>query len=344
MKGFGFSAPAKGFRSSSLDRVFSPQQVVEAAFRHFRDVGFPFRPLPLHTCYQEVNKLSSTSNDTLLETTMGIRTADTYHPHRFQGRHHSKKWSPLMCFENDEFLVGCLEKTLELEGSIKPDFIDGLRYYRGCKSCSNFRPGFALFLYRKFCEPGATVLDTSMGFGGRLVGFLASECGTYIGVDPSTDVCRGNKRMVSDFGKTDKVELYCLPAEDVDHSVLDGRCDFAFTSPPYFRTEVYSDEDTQSCHRYKTGELWRDRFLFPLMRLHYTSLKPGSFSCMNIADVRIGTTTYPLVDWTVAAAVSAGFVHKRTKHYKLRRLLGSGGDGGSRRTEPVLVFRKEKEE
>lgn len=339
--GFGIHASAKGFMSGSPSVVFDDERVVDAAFWYFRQSGFPHRKLPLHVCLQSINRLANTANEELRMTTEGYLVADTYHPHRFGGRHNTSREPPLVMFEQDKFLIGCLRKTLKLDGSIGSSFISSLRYFGGIKACSNFRPGFALLMYRKYCPLGGVVLDTSTGYGGRLVGWFASESSRYIGIDPNTKTYKGNLRMAKDFGRPNDVELYCLPAEDVDAEVLRGRADFAFTSPPYFAAEVYSDEETQSCNRYKTSREWRDGFLLPMMKLQSVSLKPGCYSCLNVADVRVGGEVVPLVKWTTKAGQLAGLEFVENQHYQLRRFLGKGGDKeAAPRQESVLVFRK----
>lgn len=342
MTGFGIQSSAQGFRSGSPKVVFDNELVIDAAFRHFRRVGFPYRKLPLHVCLQSVNRLANTDNAELRMTTEGYLVADTYHPHRFAGRHNTKVESPVECFGDDAFLLICLKKSLSLDGFIGGDFISGLRFVNGCKACSNFRPGFALLMYRKYCPPGGVVLDTSTGYGGRLVGWFASESSRYIGIDPNTLTYEGNLRMAKDFCRSGDVELYCLPAEDVDESLLRGRVDFAFTSPPYFAAEVYSLEGTQSCNRYKTSREWRDGFLLPMMRLQKESLKPGCYSCVNVADVKVKGESIPLVKWTKRAGELVGLEFVENQHYQLRRFLGSGGDKNKEmpRQESVLVFRK----
>jgi hypothetical protein len=339
-----FVVPEPNFRSRSPEVVCSDESIVEAAFAYFRKQGFPYSCLPLHVCFQEVNKLARTGNDELLNTSVGYKVADTYHPHRFDGFHVGHH-SPTDRFQIDDWLRMCLSKSLKLDGFIAGDNIGGLRWASGCRPAFNFRPGFALFMYRKFCEPGATVLDTSTGYGGRLVGFLASSCGRYIGIDPSTKTRDGNARMARDFGRSDDVELICQPAEDVDVAEVQDRCDFAFTSPPYFCTEIYSEEKTQSCHRYDTGEGWRRGFLEPMMRLQFAALKPSKFSCVNVADAKIKSKSYPLVDWTIQAGEKAGFHYLRTKPFVLHRHLGSGGDENKHvaRSESVVVFRKDSD-
>ena len=155
----------------------------------------------------------------------------------------------------------------------------------------------------------------------------------------STETHAGNLRMAQELGFSDRIELHNLPAEDVSHDVVAGRCDFAFTSPPYFRKEHYSDDDTQSWKRYPTGEEWRDGFLTPMMALQYAALKFGCYSIVNIADVKIKSKTYPLVEWTKQAALLAGFEYIRTLEFPLTRRFGAGQvDEVS--IEPVLVFQK----
>ena len=102
-----------------------------------------------------------------------------------------------------------------------------------------------------------------------------------------------------------------------------ARCDFAFTSPPYFRKEHYSEDDTQSWVRYKTGDAWRDGFLAPMMALQHAALKPGCRSLINIADVKIGSKTYPLVEWTKQAAARVGLAYERTLEFPLARRFGA---------------------
>ena len=85
----------------------------------------------------------------------------------------------------------------------------------------SIRPGIALHYYRRYCKPGATVLDTSTGYGGRLVGFMASGlAGRYVGIDPNRETHCGNTRLAADLGFAEAVELHCVPAEDVDVGLL----------------------------------------------------------------------------------------------------------------------------
>jgi len=318
--------------------VFSDDAIIKAAFDYFRAIGFPYRKLPVHVSMQEINKLATTPTEDLLHSNLGYHVADTYHPHRFHASAEGMK-SPFDGFRNDDLLKRAMKLALDNGYALPAEAWGHLWIVSGVQCCSNFRPGFALALYREYCPEGGVVLDTSTGYGGRLIGFMASGLSRYIGIDPNKPTHDGNLRMVDELGFVDKVELYNMAAEDMPVDKLAGRCDFAFTSPPYFSKEHYSDDDNQSWVRYKTGAEWRDGFLLPMMRLQYVALKTGSTAIVNIADVTLKNKTYPLVDWAEKSATKAGFELAGRKTFDLSRRFGAGQEDGVAQ-EAVLIFRK----
>ncbi len=321
---------------STEEPPYLSEQVIDAAFKHFRANGFPYRKLSVHACMQEINRLAVSPPETWQDTDLAYQVADTYHPHRFHG-HAEHMQSPVVSFQDDKLLLRALRLEMEYGGGIG-GLLPKLAIVSGTQACSNFRPGFAMYMYRRFCKKGDIVLDTSTGYGGRLVGFIASGiAGKYIGIDPSTKTHDGNTRMAADLGFADNVELHCMPAEDVPP--FPGACSFAFTSPPYFSKEFYSDESNQSSARYRSGAEWREGFLIPMLRLQYELLKPGSHAVVNIANVKLKGREYPLVQWMVGAAKDIGFKHVATEQYHLSRRMGAG-QSGMVAFEPVLIFQK----
>lgn len=318
--------------------VYDLDTVVATAFEHYRKTGLPLRSLTVHESMQEINALAALEGTKLIESTLGYGVADTYHPHRFDAKVEGR---PTIrdVFEQDRYLDYGLRLLVAQGKRINDQTVLSIfPYVRGAQVASNFRPGYALSMLRRFAFDGATVLDTSTGYGGRLVAFLASTCGKYIGIDPNTMTTFGNQQMAGDLGASDRVELIQQPAEDV---TLPAECaDFCFTSPPYFAKERYSDEPTQSCNRYRDGSDWRKGFLVPMIELQYKALRRDRFCVINIADVKIQTITYPLVQWTLDAAQSVGFRLVRTEQFPLGgRVPGQGEKRDA--AEPVLVFRKE---
>jgi DUF3102 family protein len=317
--------------------VFANDRILDAAFAHFRQTGFPYRRVPVHVAMQRLNQLASTDSRALLSSTIGYDVADSYHPHRLRATGGEGKLSPVEAFERDKSLRRALHQELEQGHQIPAGYFGGLLIVSATQPCSNFRPGVALHYYRRYCKAGATVLDTSSGYGGRLVGFLASGvAGRYIGIDPNRQTHEGNRRLAADLGFAKAVELHCLPAEDVRVEVMRGRCDFALTSPPYFTKEHYSDEPTQSWKRYPTPESWREGFLRPMLRLQFAALKRGAVSVVNVDDVTIKNTVHAVAEWTKALASDVGFELIAVEEMKFPITYRSTDT-----SEPIFIFKKQ---
>ncbi len=229
--------------------------------------------------------------------------------------------------------------TYKYNNSITTQSLSKINITNGTQACSNFRPGFACYIYKTHCKPNDIVLDTSTGYGGRLIGFIASNIGSkYIGVDPSTKTHFANLKMAEDLKFIDKIKLFNSPVEDLDKNLLYEKCNFAFTSPPYFCKEFYADENNQSHNRYKTYEEWIKGFLKPMIEFQYNSLKYDSLNIINIADVKIRNKTYLLKDSTIEIAEKIGFKLIEIKDFALQNRMGVKTESVS--SEPVLIFKK----
>lgn len=326
--------------------VYDNDAIIDAAFEHYRQAGFPYPAMPRHQAMHEINALAALDTGKLEASTLAYRAADPYQLHRFTTRvrfaNGGYAVTPLQAYERDDKLRRALMLAVD-GGKVTDTALLGVLGYVSATQCAaQFRPAFALLMYRRYAPSGGTVLDTSTGFGGRLLGFFASDLGTYIGIDPNTVTSAGNKALAADLCPPSKlVELHELPAEDVPHESVAGRADFAFTSPPYFSKEIYSDEPTQSCVRYATGDDWRAGFLRPMLALQLAALKPGAYSAINIADVTIANVEYPLTEWTIDDAQRIGFEYLRTEQFPISRVPGRGEKADS--FEPVVILRKPEE-
>jgi hypothetical protein len=156
---------------------------------------------------------------------------------------------------------------------------------------SQFKPVIAKAFYEKF--QSKNVLDFSAGWGDRLCGFYASDCTEhYVGIDPNLDCHPNYKKQIEFYEKRrtfleepKKVTLIAQPAEDVDYSEYENYFDTIFTSPPYFNTEKYSEQETQSYLRYKQIDDWNVNFLHKALGKMIPTLKKDGILAINIADV-----------------------------------------------------------
>lgn len=323
--------------------LYDKDTVAGHAFSFFRARGFPYKELPLHTQMLELNRLAMCDQEKALRTHLGYSVADTYHRHRFEC-HAVDKRSPVDSFHDDAQLRRAIGLVLDNGGMIGDGMFSTLTLVAGTQACSNFRPGMAMHFYRRFGEPNGTVLDPCTGYGGRLIGWIASRLGgKYIGVDPSTQTHEANTRMAALLAPPDSVQLINLPFEDVDLDVLGltGQVDLVFTSPPYFNKERYADEETQSFKRYLTFDGWREGFLTALLSGAFAALKPGKYCGINIADIKVRNRVFPLEEATREVAAKVGFDLIETIELVFSHHFGQGlDDVDEPKTEPLFIFRK----
>lgn len=157
--------------------------------------------------------------------------------------------------------------------------------------CSQFKPNIAKMFYELF--DAKVILDFSAGWGDRLAGFYGASCTeTYIGIDPRhsnhpiyKDQVSFYDKNIGWFEKKKSVYLYESPAEDWDNGEWLNKVDLIFTSPPYFNTERYSNDDTQSWVRYKTIDTWNVNFLHKALDNVWMTLKSGGRLIVNISDI-----------------------------------------------------------
>ena len=132
-----------------------------------------------------------------------------------------------------------------------------------------------------------------------------------------------------DLGK--QVNIYKLGSED--YKPLKGSLDLCFTSPPYFDTEKYSEENTQSYKKFPTKDGWVNGFLKQTLQNCYDGLKENKYMLINIAN----TPKHKFIeDETIRISKQLGFVQEDTLQLTLSSVNGAGY-----KYEPIFVFRKE---
>ena len=273
---------------------------------------------------------------------LGLSLCWSYFRHAFEVRC-NKLLSPYDCFNNKTIFKNAIRKRLsgvffekksvaELSNqsdASKQIIHTMLRRVTGAQMVSNFRPVTASMIYKIFCDEGNVVWDMSSGWGGRLLGSIKSKV-NYIGTDPSAKTIQGNKQLAKEFGnKRNTYELHQCGSEEFtpDHNSLD----FAFTSPPYFDTEKYSNEKSQSYIKFDSINKWKTKFLKKTIQNAYYGLKLNKFCVLNVADVKNYTT---FERDTVSIAESVGF--KKVDRFDYQ--LSSQQDAF--KTEPFFIFKK----
>ena len=321
---------------------------IEVVFDYYRRHGFPHYTIREEEKHDHMRKLQRFDVDTILDedkivqTMHCLRLAWTYFPHFWEVKCGGAKMSPMDIYNDDEKFKKTIRKCWKWnmthfkgeENMEKNTFKENrlrqsIKIYTGTQSVSNFRPTAAKLIYEKF--GGDTIWDMSCGWGGRLIGFLASSRKRYIGTEPSSLTFEGLEKIKKDFFYLKKsVELHKLGSEEFipDRNSLD----LCFTSPPYFDTEKYSDEDTQSYIKFPTKEEWVNGFLRKTIENCYRGLKDGKYMLINIAN----TPKYKFIEEeTQRIAKELGFVQNDTLQLTLSSVMGAGY-----KYEPIFVFKK----
>ena len=141
-------------------------------------------------------------------------------------------------------------------------------------SVNIFRPLIAMDIYCRY-KP-KSVLDMTMGWGGRLVGACALNIPKYTGID-------FNKKLETPYHKlsqflhehsTTTIDLYFQDAVKFDYSRI--KYDLVLTSPPYYNIETYSGQVI------KSKDDWDRDFYIPLIEKSWKGLQKNGHYCLNI--------------------------------------------------------------
>lgn len=319
------------------------QAQIDELFNYYRDYGFPNYNRQDYKKEHELDKICAFDERSiehgvkLTQTMHGCGFLWTYFPHWIDVECNNGP-SLAKCWANDDMLLTLIKKTYHWQEKHGHGFFtvnrlrQNAKVYCSRQAVSNFRPTVAKFIMNTYGNNGA-VWDMCSGWGGRLLGFLASDMRKYIGTEPSSKTYQGLQEIKKDFSYVGKeIELYCRCSEDFQPTPCS--LDLCFTSPPYYDTEHYSNESTQSYLKYPTYQLWAEKFLGQTIKNCYVGLKPGGILALNIAN----TPKYASLERDAcAAAIGCGF-----SLYCVHRMVLSSIAGKGEKTEPIFIFRKDK--
>jgi len=196
----------------------------------------------------------------------GQKISMLFNPHRYSISAKCQK-SFVESFKDESFLSGLSRASIwrEKTANVKSGDLLYIALQTGINGRQNideFPPHGARHYYLN--ANAKKILDPCAGWGGRMIG-AASIGAFYYGFEPATKTYEGLIKL-GNFLKLFKTgfdfKVECLPFEDAK---IKGMYDFALTSPPYYDTERYSDEKTNSCNRYRTYKKWLNCFFFPLI-------------------------------------------------------------------------------
>lgn len=266
------------------------------------------------------------------------------------------KFTPMEVLMDDEMMVDVLDYIKEKPNFYTDDDITNIKKFlqnsgKYARKVSNFDPQNAqeiYFRYHDIYEKQLNILDTSCGFGSRMLSVVLNAH-NYYGTDPNTKLNNKLHEMFEFLKKYDytrnmffdsNIDIRCQGSE-IHIPEWDNRMDVMFTSPPYFKLEEYTKEETQSTIKFDDYKLWVQGFVNPTVSNIHKYLKVGGVAMINIKNLTNGKKE-KLYDDFYNAFISNGFEyietfsmeHQNTKSYAIN------SDYELDTSEPIMAFRK----
>lgn len=156
----------------------------------------------------------------------------------------------------------------------------------GYQYVNEFPPYLARDIYKAYVKDGDKVLNPCAGWGGRLLGIASCMFNNieYVETDPQTQTFQGLQQLKKFLHLGENYKQFNLPFEELE--LQDNYFDFVFTSPPYFDTEHYSDEATQSYKKNNSYENWKNNFLFVMIDKIIKAMKKDAICILNVGNKR----------------------------------------------------------
>lgn len=354
---FGHNTPEGEQLSLDLDRSgerYTPasEQMITEILRHYQKEGFPYLVLSDEGKESEFSNLVNFNQqlifgDQVISDSTGVTVANSYHPHRFEVECNNHR-TAMYVFRREHLLRKCIQKCLKMQGKVTESALRSmLCIFEGVQVASNFPPATAKEIYEHFLPNPGPVWDMSCGWGGRLIAAMASgSVSKYQGTEPSSKTYLGlvsMSRFLHSLRNCSRSPV--LIEKQGSETELPSHwesVDLCFTSPPYFNTEKYADEETQSYKKFPTQGEWMDHFMRDTLRNCISIMKPSAYLVVNIADVN---TYKSLTKDFVKTADKVGFKLIETKRLELSTMPGQGKrnkneSNKGNRHEPIFVFTK----
>lgn len=341
----------------TVDNIFSmeddkKEEVAKYLFDYFRSGGFPYPSYSEEEIAKDlqnliefdVSKIDKGDNILSCGFTTGNNIFRHFSPHFFSAKE-MKSLSMTEVFEDDKKLLDVIRNRLGItfiyRGVSHPFTITGNMMRQGIRSMrlapqtSNFRPTVAKYLYERHAPENGLVYDYSSGFNQRLLGAMAANVNIrYIGVDPWEETIEKGNLIIKRLGMEDRAKLVCSKSEDF---YQDEKVDLAFSSPPYYDKEVYSDSSSQAYSNGYTSFLndYWDGTIKNIKKM----LKPTGKLILNICRKQ---GKHNLLDDMSKIICNHGFELEETLYLQFSKshLTKKVGTDNLMKLEPILVFSK----
>ena len=206
------------------------------------------------------------------------------------------------------------------------------------RGVSWFKPVVAYELYKYLLGDidKPIVWDPSMGFGARMLGFCAAyDKGYYFGCDPAKETFKDLEVLKDALYKSSlfsgEIAIENKGSEKMD--CFNNIGDLVFTSPPYFDTEKYFNEEGQCWKDYPNLDEWKEKYLLQTFKNANNFLNANGKMCINISKKYEACI--------IETAISSGFELSETLYLDLKSDHFNRKKNVVKKSEPILIFKKQ---
>lgn len=185
---------------------------------------------------------------------------------------------------------------------------------------NSFRPATAKAVIEVYGGKGCKVVDSSAGYGARMLGAWSAGASEYVACDPNTyEGCRELSDFLdSRFGLSTKKTVLGIGSEDFPVEDYREYFDLYLCSPPYWSTEKYSKDESQSWVKFKSYEDWIKGFYRQTIYNMCDCLKKDGVFVLNIFEKILN-----IKKLTSLFLADCGWYIIKNQKYMLRTIPGS---------------------
>lgn len=235
-----------------------------------------FEDKVLKNDWEKLCAWQSTSNTINSTNRVGLKICEHFFPNFYEIEMKGKTYRQFWKKENLEKVLRWNRKSHSTP--YLSELKRGVYFCLGLTKNTMYRPQMAKLICDTY-KP-KFVLDPCAGWGGRMLGVVASGA-HYYAFEPNTTTYDNLIKLSKFLGIENKVTIICDDALQMDKYSI-PKVDLIITSPPYFNLEVYCKEETQSVTNYENYQDWSQFFFKELIRLSTYKLTKNGHSCWNV--------------------------------------------------------------
>lgn len=332
------------------------ENIVNDVFDIYRSVNIiPITYFTLEGCKQELKNISTKSHSVeqgriSVGNTAGQNFSRFWFPNMQEAYTRNDKMVSMRArFYNDARLKRaisfCYKYRDEAEKSVLPANIRRALDLVSGGTIANFKSMNARAVFEYICPTmWGNVLDFSSGYGGRMIGSMTSNMRyNYTGIDPNTKTHKGLValgELMNELGLGSGYEMHNIPSEQFVPQA--GYYDAAFSSPPYFNLETYTDEATQCMNSCNNLDEWFTNYAEPTIKMLHTALAKDALYAVNIADYKDGKEEFKIVDrWKdVSQQIGFKYIEQIDMLLNVRPGVGNNKHENAYKSEGIYLFKK----